>query len=79
MKTEYPHLIECPTNAIDQDAFGGEPLPATPDAIDKENVSMTEILPHIFVGMYQKRTKPIKRRKIRGKREQSGRLISMSH
>jgi len=48
VKTEYPHLIECPTeDKIDQDL---NPPPASPDTIDKENVVMTEILPHIFVG-----------------------------
>jgi hypothetical protein len=50
VKTEYPHLIECPTeDKIEQDL---PPPPASPDTIDKENVVMTEILPHIFVGMY---------------------------
>ncbi len=53
VKTEYPHLIECPTgtheNNLNQDL---PPLPASPDTIDKENVTMTEILPRIFVGMY---------------------------
>ncbi|CAF3180483.1 unnamed protein product [Rotaria sp. Silwood2] len=51
VKTEYPDLIECPTelfkDKFDQDLM---PPPASPDTIDKENVVMTEILPHIFVG-----------------------------
>ena len=53
IKTEYPHLIECPAelrrDVSDQDLIL---QPATPETIDKENVSMTEIVPHIFVGMY---------------------------
>ena len=53
MKTEYPHLIECPADTF-RDKCGDDfpPPPSTPEAIDKENVSMTEIVPHIFVGMY---------------------------
>ncbi|CAF0959705.1 unnamed protein product [Adineta steineri] len=51
IKTEYPHLIECPIEQIkhktDDDLI---PVPATPESIDKENVVMTEIIPHIFVG-----------------------------
>jgi hypothetical protein len=53
VKTEYPHLIECPKedfkDKLDSDL---PPPPPSPDTIDKENVVMTEILPHIFVGMY---------------------------
>ncbi len=49
VKTEYPHLIECLEDKVDEDL----PLPPpSPDTIDKENVAMTEILPHIFVGTY---------------------------
>lgn len=52
MKTEYPHLIECPNETLkDQSSNDLPPLPATPDTIDKESIVMTEILPHIFVGM----------------------------
>jgi protein-tyrosine phosphatase len=51
VKTEYPHLIECPKedfkDKLDSDL---PPPPPSPDTIDKENVVMTEILPHIFVG-----------------------------
>jgi len=48
VKTEYPHLIECLTeDKVEQDLLLP---PSSPDAIDKENVVMTEILPHIFVG-----------------------------
>lgn len=50
VKTEYPEFIECPTNSIRNKNDDDEPPPSTPEAIDKENVSMTEILPHIFVG-----------------------------
>jgi hypothetical protein len=51
VKTAYPHLIECPAEPLkdEQDLY---PPPQSPEAIDKENVAMTEILPHIFVGMY---------------------------
>ncbi|CAF0802310.1 unnamed protein product [Rotaria sp. Silwood1] len=51
VKTEYPDLIECPTETF-KDKFEQDliPPPPSPDAIDKENVVMTEILPHIFVG-----------------------------
>ncbi len=50
VKTEYPHLIECLSeDKLEQDL---PPQPASPDTIDKENVIMTEILPHVFVGMY---------------------------
>lgn len=56
MKTEYPHLIECPTEAPkDKSDDGLPPPPATPDTIDKENVRMTQIIPHIFVGTYHAR------------------------
>ena len=50
VKTEYPEFIECPTNSIRDKNDDSDPPPSTPEAIDKENVSMTEILPHIFVG-----------------------------
>lgn len=49
VKTEYPEFIECPINSI-RDKNDDDPPPSTPEAIDKENVLMTEILPHIFVG-----------------------------
>lgn len=53
VKTEYPHMIECPNESL-KDLSNADlpPLPLSPDAIDKENVVMTEILPHIFVGMF---------------------------
>lgn len=48
VKSHFPHLIErtveSPREKHEQD------LPPTPDAVDKENFTMTEILPHIFVG-----------------------------
>ncbi|CAF0873711.1 unnamed protein product [Rotaria sordida] len=49
VKTEYPDFIECPTGTF-KDEQDLTPPPPSPDAIDKENVVMTEILPHIFVG-----------------------------
>ena len=51
MKTQYPHLIQC-TVGVAKDRYDDDHLPSTPDTIDKENFIMTEILPHIFVGMY---------------------------
>jgi hypothetical protein len=46
-------LIECPAEAFKDKLDNDLPLPpATPDNIDKENVSMSEIIPHIFVGTY---------------------------
>jgi len=50
VKNQYPHLIECiveePKEKYEQDL-----IPPTPmSAADKENFTMTEILPHIFVG-----------------------------
>lgn len=51
IKSQYPHLIECavemPKDKCDQDC-----IPSTPDTVDKENFTMTQILPHIYVGMY---------------------------
>ncbi|CAF0996736.1 unnamed protein product [Adineta ricciae] len=51
VKTEFPHLIECAPEApkckTDDDL---PPLPASPDTIDKENIIMSEIVPHIYVG-----------------------------
>ena len=48
MKSQFPQLIEriveCSREKHEQD------LPPTPDAVDKENFTMSEILPHIFVG-----------------------------
>lgn len=49
VKAHYPHLIER-TQEIPREKRG-EDLPPTPDAVDKENFVMTEIIPHIFVGM----------------------------
>lgn len=61
MKTEYPHLIECPADLfnskLEQDLVAP---PASPDAIDKENVMMTKIEPQIYVGMYSSLTKQSK-------------------
>jgi len=51
VKTEYPHLIECTVEAP-RDKCEQDHIPPSPDTIDKENITMTEILPHIFVGMY---------------------------
>jgi hypothetical protein len=50
VKTEYPHLIECPAESQRDD--DGPDVPNTPQSVDKENFVMTQILPHIFVGMY---------------------------
>jgi hypothetical protein len=50
VKNQYPHLIEC-TVEIPRDKHEQDHLPPSPDAFDKENFTMTEILPHIFVGM----------------------------
>jgi len=50
VKTEYPHLIECPYEARRNDLDPDIPPPASPDTLDKENVAMTEIVPHVFVG-----------------------------
>jgi protein tyrosine phosphatase (PTP) superfamily phosphohydrolase (DUF442 family) len=49
VKNQYPHLIEC-TVEIPRDKHEQDHLPPSPDAVDKENFTMTEILPHIFVG-----------------------------
>ncbi|CAF0956700.1 unnamed protein product [Adineta steineri] len=49
IKTQYPHLIECAVEAP-RDKYEQDHLPSTPDTVDKENFTMTEILPHIFVG-----------------------------
>jgi protein tyrosine phosphatase (PTP) superfamily phosphohydrolase (DUF442 family) len=49
VKTEYPHLIEC-TVETPRDKCEQDHIPPSPDTIDKENINMTEILPHIFVG-----------------------------
>jgi hypothetical protein len=35
-----------------RDIYEKDHLPPTPDTVDKENFTMTQILPHIFVGMY---------------------------
>jgi len=43
-------LIECAIE-IPKDKFDQEQPPPSPDAVDKENFTMTEILPRIFVGM----------------------------
>ena len=52
VKNEYPHLIESP-NELMKETCGesdGPAPPSSPDAVDKENFVMSEILPHIFVG-----------------------------
>lgn len=49
IKSQYPHLIECAIE-IPKDKFDQEQPPPSPDAVDKENFTMTEILPRIFVG-----------------------------
>jgi len=49
VKSQCAHLIECvveyPKEKHEQDY-----PPPSPDAVNKENFTMTEILPHIFVG-----------------------------
>ena len=52
MKHQYPHLIECAVE-IPRDKHDQDPHPPTPDTVDKENFTMTEILPRIFVGEYE--------------------------
>jgi hypothetical protein len=51
IKKQYPHLIECAIEAP-RDIYDLDNLPPTPDSVDKENFTMTQILPHIFVGTY---------------------------
>jgi hypothetical protein len=52
VKNQYPNLIECVVEALEEKCEL-DPIPSSPtDAVDKENFTMTEILPHIFVGMY---------------------------
>ena len=50
VKNLYPHLIECAVEVPRED-FGQDCFSPTPDVIDKENFTMTQILPRIFVGM----------------------------
>ena len=50
IKSQYPQLIQR-AEAITEDRYE-DSIPSTPDAVDKENFTMTEILPHLFVGMY---------------------------
>ena len=61
VKTEYPYLIESPAEAPVENS---DLPPETPDVLDKENFLMTEILPHIFVGMYLFQIKLRKRNRI---------------
>lgn len=49
IKNQYPHLIECAIE-LPKDKFDQDHVPQSPDAVDKENFTMTEILPRIFVG-----------------------------
>lgn len=51
VKTEFPHLIECPAKPTDDELTAP---PATPETIDKENFVMTEIMPQIFVGKLER-------------------------
>jgi len=62
VKTEYPHLIECLTEDLKNPDL--PPPPASPDTIDKENVVMTEILPHVFVGMYFFKSSDVEKKRI---------------
>ena len=50
MKSQYPHLIETSAEYYPIGDHSTLEL-KTPDAIDKENLTMTEIMPNIFVGM----------------------------
>ena len=52
IKIQYPHLIEG-TVAESRNKQEPDYLPPT-DVLEKGNMMMTEILPHIFVGMYSK-------------------------
>ena len=55
VKTEYPHLIECPATPPQELDANGLPIPpASPETVDKENFVMTEIMPHIFVGKLER-------------------------
>lgn len=51
VKTEFPHLIECPaTPSKDLNSAELPAPPASPDTVDKENFVMTQIIPRVFVG-----------------------------
>ncbi|CAF1163554.1 unnamed protein product [Rotaria sordida] len=50
VKIQYPHLIECTIETTSREKYEQDHLSSIPDAVDKENFTMTEILPRIFVG-----------------------------
>ncbi|CAF3621389.1 unnamed protein product [Rotaria sp. Silwood1] len=50
IKNQYPHLIESACEIISGEKHEQDHLPSTPETVDKENFTMTEILPRIFVG-----------------------------
>ncbi|CAF3095951.1 unnamed protein product [Rotaria sp. Silwood2] len=50
VKNQYPHLIEYASETISKEKHEQDRLPSTPETVDKENFTMTQILPHIFVG-----------------------------
>ena len=52
VKIQYPHLIEYAIETTSREKHEQDHSSSIPDAVDKENFTMTEILPRIFVGMY---------------------------
>ncbi|CAF1242520.1 unnamed protein product [Adineta ricciae] len=48
IKSQYPQIIQR-TDHSPEDTSDGH-VPSTPDTLDKENFTMTQIVPHIFVG-----------------------------
>ncbi|CAF1286667.1 unnamed protein product [Rotaria magnacalcarata] len=50
VKNQYPHLIECAIDLIPREKHEHDHLPSSPEVFDKENFTMTQILPRVFVG-----------------------------
>lgn len=50
IKSQYPQLIQTAENLPEDTS--DDYNPSTPDTLDKENFTMTQILPHIFVGTH---------------------------